>query len=74
MLNDTERQEQIRKRLVESIKQSGLTQTAIAKQAGLSVSMLTDYKNRGKMPSVVTLAKLCEVLDISADEILGHKK
>ncbi|MCL2861586.1 MAG: helix-turn-helix domain-containing protein [Firmicutes bacterium] len=65
------KQEQIRKRLIEAIKFSGMTNTAIAKQVGISVSMLTDYKNKNKLPSLITFTRLCEILDISADEILG---
>ena len=72
MQNDLELQEQIRKRLIESIKSSGMSQTAIAQKAKISVSMLTDYKN--KLPSLITFARLCEILDISSDEILGFRK
>ena len=64
---------QIRHRLIEAIKQSGLTNTAIAKQVGIHVSMITDYKNTSKLPSLVTFCNLCKVLDVSADEILGLK-
>lgn len=64
-------QESIRKRLVEAIKTSGMTQTEIAKKANISNSTLSDYIHKKKLPSIETFALLCEVLDISADEILG---
>ncbi len=65
--------EQIRKRFIEAIKYSGMTNTAIAKQANISVSMLTDYKNKGKLPSLGTFARICEIIDADANEILGLK-
>jgi transcriptional regulator with XRE-family HTH domain len=75
MMKDIElKEEQIRKRLVEAIKCSGMTNTEIAKRANISGSMLTDYKNKNKFPSLTTFALLCEILDISSDEILGLKK
>ena len=67
-------EEEIRKNLIEAIKYSGMTNTAIAKQANISVSMITDYKNKGKMPSLTTFANLCRILDVDANEILGLNK
>lgn len=61
----------IRQRLIESIKQSGMSNTAIAKLANIHVSMITDYKNTSKLPSLATFADLCRILDVSADYILG---
>ena len=63
----------IRKRLTEAIRVSGLTQTEIARQVGVHVSMITDYK-KASMPSLITFCVLCKVLDVSADEILGLNK
>ncbi len=68
---DENLQESIRKRLVEAIKLSGMTQTEIAKRANISNATLSDYIHKKKLPSIETFALLCDVLDISADEILG---
>jgi len=73
MYNTVEIENQIRKRLIEAIQQSGLTNTVIAKQVNIHVSMITDYKNTSKFPSLVNFCILCKVLDVSADEILGLK-
>ena len=73
MHNIIEIDKKIRERLTEAIKQSGMTNTAIAKQVGIHVSMITDYK-KTSMPSLVTFCVLCKVLDVSADEILGLNK
>jgi len=71
MRNDTEIEKMIRERLIEAIKQSGMTNTAIAKQANIHVSMITDYKNTKKLPSLTNFAILCKILDVSSDYILG---
>ena len=64
----------IKKRLAEEIKNSGLTTVEIARRVGVSPEMITQYKTTKKLPKLDTFAKLCEVLDVSADEILGIKK
>ena len=45
----------------------------INRDFGVSPEMITQYKTTKKLPKLDTFAKLCEVLDISADEILGLK-
>lgn len=61
----------IKERLSEEIKNSGMTTVEIAKKLGVSPEMVTQYKTTKKMPRLDTFAKLCEILDVSADEILG---
>jgi len=65
---------EIKNRLALEIKNSGLTTVEIARQVGVSPEMITQYKTTKKMPSIQTFARLCEVLDISADYILGLKQ
>lgn len=64
----------IKEKLSEEIKNSGMTTIEIAKKVGVSPEMITQYKTTKKLPKLDTFAKLCEVLDLSADEILGLKK
>ena len=64
----------IKARLAKEIELSGLTTVEITKRVGVSPEMITQYKTTKKLPKLDTFAKLCEVLDISADEILGLKK
>ena len=61
---------QIQKRLSETIKQSGMTQTAIANALGIRPTQISSYVNGRKMPALDTLANLCKVLDIDANYIL----
>lgn len=64
----------IKEKLSEEIKNSGMTTIEIAKKVGVSPEMITQYKTTKKLPKLDTFAKLCEVLDLSADEMLGLKK
>lgn len=74
LLKDKNLQESIRTRLVEAIKLSGQTQTEIAKKTCITNASLSDYIHKGKLPTLETFARLCNVLDVSADEILGLGK
>ena len=64
---------EIIERLFEEINSCGLTYSEIAKQVGVSVVMLSQYKNLYKLPSLETFTKLCMVIGASADYILGLK-
>lgn len=62
--------EQIQKRLAEAIKQSGMTQTAIAKELNVRQQTISCYINGSKMPALDTLANLCKLLDLDTSYIL----
>lgn len=64
---------EIKERLSEEIKNSGLSTIEIAKRIGVSPEMITQYKTTKKLPKLDTFARLCKELDLSADEILGLK-
>ena len=64
----------IQKRLREEIKNSNLTQKEIAEKLGINPSTVSKYLRQDKFPAIDTFANLCEILDVSADEILGLKK
>ncbi len=63
----------IKKRLGEEIKNSGLTTVEIAKLAGVSPEMVTQYKTTNKLPKLDTFARICKNLDLDANYILGLK-
>jgi len=54
-------------------KQKGLTQIDLANLLNCSQAMITSYENNTKLPSVTTLIKIADVLDVSIDEITGKK-
>lgn len=62
--------DQIRERLQESIRQSGMTQTEIAKKIGVCQQAIGQYLHQNKMPALNTFANLCEVLDVDPAYIL----
>ena len=66
------------KRISENIKNeiltSGKSKTQIANELGISKPTLSQYLSGRIMPSLVTFAKLCEILDCSADDILLSNK
>lgn len=64
----------IQKRLREEIKSSNLTQKEIAEKLGINPSTVSKYVRLDKFPAIDTFANLCEILDVSSDEILGLKK
>lgn len=64
----------IQKRLRTAIKESGIQQKEIAKQIGVSAQTVSKYMKADIFPALDTLAKLCVVIDVSADYILGIDK
>ena len=64
---------QIQAKIAEAIKLSGMTQSQIAQKVGVSQQTISHYLKGDKMPSLDTLANLCEVLDLDANYILCLK-
>lgn len=62
--------EQIRNELQNAIKQSGMTQTELAKALGIRQQQISCYLKGQKMPALDTFANLCKVLNLDANEIL----
>lgn len=64
----------IQLRLRDAIKSSGIEQKEIARQIGVSPQTVSKYMKKDIFPALDTLAKLCRVLDVSSDYILGIKE
>lgn len=65
---------EIQQRLRESIEKSGLEQKFIAKKIGVSAQTVSKYITCDVFPSLDTFARLCKVVDVSSDYILGLKE
>ena len=65
--------EQIRERLAEAIRQSGISQTELARKLGVSQPTVANYLRGKILPALDTFANLCIILDIDANDILGVK-
>ena len=60
-----------RERIVDAIKFSGISQKQLAKVLDISEGNITNWKKGLNLPSVEILFKLCRILDVSADYLLG---
>lgn len=67
------RVEEIHQRLSEAIRYSSLSQKEIAEKLGISPSTVSKYTRLNVFPALETFAELCEILDVSADDILALK-
>ncbi len=61
---------QIQQKLAEAIKQSGLTQTEIAKKLNITQSCIAHYIKGDIMPALDTFANLCIILDVDPADLL----
>ena len=61
----------IHDRLREAIVSSDIKQKEIAKQIGVSPQTVSKYMCENIFPALDTFAKLCKLLDVPADYILG---
>lgn len=66
--------EQITQNIKREIEYSGKSKSEIAKEVGISAPTLSQYLSGRAQPTLATLTKLCQVLEISADEILPIKR
>lgn len=62
--------EQIRERLIQEIKVSGMSYTDIANKLNISRSSISHYVRGDILPALDTLANLCQILDLDTDYIL----
>lgn len=63
--------ELITKRIREEVNSCSKSKSQIAKELGISKPTLSQYLSGRILPSLPTFAKLCEIIDCSADDILG---
>jgi putative transcriptional regulator len=65
-------------RLKEILKERGLTQLFISKAMNTSSVTISQWATGKSMPSVESLIKLCEILDVGLDDLViiekGKKK
>lgn len=62
--------EQIQTKIADAIKQSGLTQTELARRLNIKPTQICSYIKGRKMPALDMFANLCAVLDVDANDIL----
>ena len=62
---------QIQQKLAETIRQSGLTQTELARRLNIKQPTVAQYISGRSMPALDTFANLCVILDVDPADILG---
>ncbi len=62
---------EIQTRLRDAVKQSGIPQKEIAQKIGVSAQTVSKYMRENVFPALDTFAKLCAVVDVKSDDILG---
>ena len=62
--------ELIQKRLIEAIKQSGISQKEIAENLNVTISAVSHIFNGDNLPALDTFAKLCKILHVDTNYIL----
>ncbi|WP_192349327.1 LexA family transcriptional regulator [Algoriphagus sp. Y33] len=53
-------------------KQKGITQTELADQLDVQRTMISAYEDGRSEPKLLTLGKLCDVLEVGMEELLNH--
>lgn len=62
--------EKIHIKLAEAIKQSGLTQTELARRLCITQQAVSHYIKGERMPALDTFANLCAILNVDPNDIL----
>ncbi|OGQ83964.1 MAG: hypothetical protein A2289_17670 [Deltaproteobacteria bacterium RIFOXYA12_FULL_58_15] len=65
--------ESLGQRLARLRKARGLTQTDLAEKVGVSQPNISEYERDTFRPNSDTLLIIAQVLNVSADELLGHR-
>jgi transcriptional regulator with XRE-family HTH domain len=59
-------------RLIKVRQERQLSQTDLAKKAGLQPSAISHFETNRRAPSAINLQRLADALDVSADYLLGR--
>lgn len=61
-------------KLQEAVKTSSLNYADLARELGITKPTMSMYKHGKAVPSLETFDKICDLLDVSADFLLGKKE
>lgn len=60
-----------KERLNEVLKENGVSQVALARKIAMSQGIVNNYCTGKREPTLDVLMRICEVLEISSDYLLG---
>ena len=63
----------ISERILKVLKERNMTQVEFAKQVGIATSTISEWKKRKTNPSVDKLMDICNVLQITPEQLLTGK-
>lgn len=66
--------ENIGKRIAESRRNAGFTQEELANRLGVTPQALSKWEKGASSPDLVMLSAICEILDVSADYLVGKNR
>ena len=61
-------------RIIELIKEKGMSQKEFSKKTGIPQSTISDWKGKGLNPNVDKIMIICDVLDISPQDLLSSEE
>ena len=66
--------EQFANRLSECMEKKKISKSEFAEKIGVTPTAVSHWLNDGRTPNAFYLNKMCDVLKVSADYLLGRKK
>lgn len=61
-------------KIFELLRENKMSQKELSDLTGISTSAISDWKHKGTIPSAMKVKKICEVLGVAPEDILGSVK
>ena len=61
-------------RFTDAMKYSSLSYAELARKLNITKATMSMYKHGKALPSLETFSAICDILDVSADYLLGKKE
>lgn len=71
---ETETRKIFTERFNEAMSYSKTSYALLAKKLGITKATISMYKHGKAVPSLETFSQICEILDVSADFLLGKRE
>ena len=68
-----EKSTSIMDKIFELLTEKGISQRELSDLTGISTSAISDWKHKGSTPSAYNVKKICEALNVDAEEIIGNR-
>lgn len=68
-----EKSTSIMDKIFELLTEKGISQKELSDLTGISTSAISDWKHKGATPSAYNVKRICEALNVDAEEIIGNR-